>query len=297
MLDAQTMYDHVGRQFGWERAAPIIEFTPEQVKAGPAKLVKDAFARLIVRAPESRAALLRYPPPKVPINPLADDSEAYGLSAALNDAFLTDGLVRKHIGERPISFLDFGCGTGRVLSFLAQFNPQNRYSGCDVVQSGLDYIAANGIPGDFRQMQNLPPAPFESRSFDAILAWSIFTHYSQDYADAWMADLHRMLRPGAFLFLTYSTETTLATMRADKRPLSSEPDMIAKMETDFAASGFGFAPSYIDRMAITEADYQHFGMTIMSRDYIAQRWRDRFELIETTPAVVGWQDMAVLKAI
>jgi SAM-dependent methyltransferase len=48
----------------------------------------------------------------------------------------------------------------------------------------------------------VPPLSLESASFDLIWALSVFTHLT-DASLAWLAELHRLLKPGGLLIATY----------------------------------------------------------------------------------------------
>ncbi|MBL8548134.1 MAG: class I SAM-dependent methyltransferase [Hyphomonadaceae bacterium] len=296
MMTGSALYEHVEKHFGWARAAEFIDISPEGLRSAAGWQIRDAFGHLLLASEEARAALLKFPPPADPVNPLSDNDYSYRLVSALHDAFLTDDVVRRYIGEQPVSFLDFGCGSGRILSYLAQFNPPNTFAGCDVVPGGLDHIRAVGIQGDFRVISNTPPTSFETGSFDAILAWSIFSHYSQSYGDIWMSEFRRLLRPGGLVMMTFHPPSSIATLRQDTRPLAPPQETFDAIEADIAQTGFGYRPCY-ERFEDVGSDYANFGITAMTPEYVRSRWQEQFELREIVQnAVHGWQDMAVFTA-
>ena len=49
----------------------------------------------------------------------------------------------------------------------------------------------------------LPPLPYEACSFDLVFGISIFTHLSEHYQTAWIPELHRILKPGGLLLLSF----------------------------------------------------------------------------------------------
>jgi SAM-dependent methyltransferase len=91
--------------------------------------------------------------------------------------------------------LDFGCGCGRVARHLPGVN------GCDYNPRLVAWCAEN-LPGEFRVNELEPPAPYEAESFDLVYAISILTHLTEELSQAWVADWHRILRPGGRLLVT-----------------------------------------------------------------------------------------------
>lgn len=100
------------------------------------------------------------------------------------------------------SVLDFGCGCGRTLLWLAREYPEVRWAGADVDAESVAWCRAN-IPGEFVANDPLPPLKFADASFDAIYAVSVFTHLSAEYQRAWLAELARVLRPGGWLLVSF----------------------------------------------------------------------------------------------
>lgn len=88
-------------------------------------------------------------------------------------------------------FLDLGCGTGE---FAGEF-PPGRYVGIDPSTTYLRFAARNR-PGSY--LASLGEAlPFADGSFDAALVVGVLHHLPDGLARAAMAELARVLTPGA----------------------------------------------------------------------------------------------------
>jgi SAM-dependent methyltransferase len=92
-------------------------------------------------------------------------------------------------------FLDFGCGTGE---FAAEF-PAGRYVGIDLSRGYLRFAGRNR-PGSFAAAAG-EALPFADGSFDAALVLGVLHHLPDEVARAAMAELGRVLRPGATLLV------------------------------------------------------------------------------------------------
>lgn len=100
------------------------------------------------------------------------------------------------------SVLDFGCGCGRVMRHMAKISTHLSLHGCDIDGDAIAWASKNLPFATFRQNAPLPPLPYEDGQFDLVVNHSVFTHLPEDYQDAWLAELRRVVRPGGYLLLS-----------------------------------------------------------------------------------------------
>jgi len=130
------------------------------------------------------------------------NTDEYAKMFALEDRYwwfvarrrLALGLLGRKLGARPI-VLDLGCGTGVVLSELADWaNPV----GLDMSPLALAFCRKRGLTG--LAMGDGTAMPFEEGAFDAMIGLDVFEHIEDD-AKAF-AEAYRVLRPGGRLVLS-----------------------------------------------------------------------------------------------
>lgn len=105
--------------------------------------------------------------------------------------------LQKHF-KNTQNFLEIGCGTGFVLSGIAQAFPQMPLSGSEVSINGLAHAAQRIPQANFFQM-DARAIPFEAE-FDTIGAFDVIEHISED--EAVLAQIFRALKPGGGMLLT-----------------------------------------------------------------------------------------------
>lgn len=108
--------------------------------------------------------------------------------------------VLKKLLPAGITALDLGCGTGRHLKYMLE-------SGIGTV-TGLDYSmnalrVCSGLYPDSLLVQGDNAAlPFADRSIDCAVAWGSLHYCVKEEMHAIMKEIHRLLKPGGFLFGT-----------------------------------------------------------------------------------------------
>jgi SAM-dependent methyltransferase len=99
--------------------------------------------------------------------------------------------------------LDFGCGAGRTLRHFLEEAKVGEIWGTDIDADSIAWLDEHLCPPlHVRRNDADPPLPFDDESFDLIWALSVFTHLT-DNSLPWLAELHRVLRPGGLLIASY----------------------------------------------------------------------------------------------
>lgn len=94
----------------------------------------------------------------------------------------------------PAKFLDVGCGTGNVSSFLAHKGYD--VTGCEYFEEALDL----GWPG-FRKVQaDALNLPFENWNFDAVGLFDVIEHIEDDTGP--LKEAFRVMKPGGIAVVT-----------------------------------------------------------------------------------------------
>ena len=115
------------------------------------------------------------------------------------------------------SILDFGCGCGRTVRWLAPQSPDAKFHGTDVDTEAIDWCRAHLPLADWQVNAALPPLAYRQNSFDLVYAISVFTHLAADHQKRWLAELARILCPGGILLLSLHGEGARRHLDADRQ--------------------------------------------------------------------------------
>jgi ubiquinone/menaquinone biosynthesis C-methylase UbiE len=106
---------------------------------------------------------------------------------------LAAGLV-----HQPVSVLDVGCGTGKLLRLAATYWPEAQLIGVDPANSMIE-MAKRLTPNATFSTSMAEALPLQDASVDLALSTSSFHHW-QDQA-AGIREIARVLRPGGYFLL------------------------------------------------------------------------------------------------
>lgn len=140
---------------------------------------------------------------------------------------IVDALARAGMElEDGMRCLDFGCSSGRVVRGLASAYPGCEWHGCDPIESAVTWARDHILQADFVHSPEQPPLPYDDGKLDLAFAISIWSHFAERDAIAWLAEMRRIVRPGGMLLLTTHGHQTLAHDEARQLRLSTQLEEI-----------------------------------------------------------------------
>jgi SAM-dependent methyltransferase len=126
------------------------------------------------------------------------------------------GLIDKGIVGLDSRIVDVGCGCGRFAHALRRYGYAGEYAGIDVDAEAIEWCR-RAYPGDrFRfhhadvyssiynpggRPNGAYRLPVEDGSQDFVLGQSVLTHLLEDDVANYLAEAHRVLRPGGYVWM------------------------------------------------------------------------------------------------
>jgi hypothetical protein len=125
--------------------------------------------------------------------------------------------------------LDFGSGWGRISRMLLRRVRADQLWSSDV-DSEMTVLLHSTLPG-VNAVTNTPwpPTVFRPETFDAITAFSVFSHLSEDAHRQWATEFARVTHPGSRVYITVLEDEFLAVVAGAQAAVAAgEADLFAQ---------------------------------------------------------------------
>lgn len=195
------------------------------------------------------------------------------------DALVTfRDLINRHGGDfqNAARVLDFGCGCGRLTRHAHHFTNADIH-GTDYNGKLIEWCSTH-LRGTYSKNQLMPPLSYPADYFDVAYLYSVFTHLRVPTQKSWLAELHRVLRPGGFCVISFHDE--------DHMNLAE-----ASLASDFEANGFGYFNNKAEGSNLLSTFQTTAQFTAMASVYF-----DVCEILPSNPSSTVSQAVALLRA-
>ena len=177
--------------------------------------------------------------------------------------------------------LDFGCGCGRVISWFQDLHSDSKFYGTDIDSEAITWCQEHlSDRGNFQVNEAMPPLPYSDEFFDLVYSISIFTHLPEDMQFAWLKELQRVCKRGAYLLLTVHGANLF-------------PATIESVKSEFEQKGFYY---FIENQTVGLPEF--YQTSFHTESYIRDRWSSFFEIKKIIPkGIANHQDLVICKNV
>jgi SAM-dependent methyltransferase len=150
-------------------------------------------------------------------------------SGRLQAALIAETLERHGapLAERT-RLLDFGCGCGRILRHWYRLRRRPEIFGSDYNKRLIRWCVGNLPYARFSVNTLRPPLDYPSEFFDAVYAFSVFTHLPADLQRPWAQELSRILKPTGLLLLTVHGDSYRSRLSSEERSRYSAGELVVR---------------------------------------------------------------------
>jgi SAM-dependent methyltransferase len=185
------------------------------------------------------------------------------------------------------TFLDWGCGCGRVTLMFKKLTPIPEIHGCDIDPKTIEWCKKNLQHIQFNVIPAFPPTMYPDNYFDLVIGNSVFTHLTKEMQIAWLKEMRRIIKKDG-LFLA-SVHGEFATYMLNAKQFSSYNSV-----KDFLKSGFNDHIRDGNLNDIAPQDY--YRATFQSRNYTIKVFGKYFEILDYIErGSFHFQDIVVMK--
>ena len=133
------------------------------------------------------------------------DNPRRSLIWSIEQQLLTQ-ICDRHLSGREIEYLDFACGTGRILGFLE--SRMKTATGVDVSDSMLELASENAQQAELVRADITQENVLTGRKFDLITAFRFFPNAEAELRNSVMSELVRMVKDNGFIVFNNHRSTS-----------------------------------------------------------------------------------------
>lgn len=201
------------------------------------------------------------------------NSEAWGRPEPNSDEQLRADSITRLIeefvlpmGGGNLRILDLGCGRGWLTSLLSRYGP---VLGIDPVPAAIERakLLFPNLNVRLAQTEDLIDEGFTGR-FDLIVSSEVIEHVPNRQKKSFVANIHRLLKPGGFATLTTPRGEMLKIWREKFTPGQPIEEWISEKDLDQLCESSGFSIVTRDRLFLSESPYDWLSRIAAGYDWL-----------------------------
>jgi 2-polyprenyl-3-methyl-5-hydroxy-6-metoxy-1,4-benzoquinol methylase len=143
-------------------------------------------------------------------------------------------LLSKHLdlSVPGVRILDWGCGPGRIARHFPKLLPNAEIYGTDYNEKYIEWCIEHLKEINFSVNKIDPPINYNDNYFDVVIGLSIFTHLSEKGHIDWINELHRIVKPEGFIFISTHGKAYYSKLTNAEKKLFDSNDLVIREYSD-----------------------------------------------------------------
>ncbi len=215
---------------------------------------------------------------------LGSKDAATGVCEAYNLYKLCKPFLAELLRQRECSYLDFGCGAGRIFRMFVRNFDQAQAIGVDCVPDLVEICRRDFKDYHFEVIPDRPPISLPTGSLDVITAYSVFSHFSAIQNTRWIDEFARLMRPGGLAFLTTYSRGHLKYLETSHELPKNH---VTQKERIIDVGGFREVERILDLGEMmyyigVAGNYRvyDYGWAYLGREFVERAWGRDFEVVD-----------------
>lgn len=225
--------------------------------------------------------------PRFPEEGLQRRTVGNSYEQAIREAFqfytVVRGIVlRNRLSMDQMHMVDFGACWGRISRFFLRDVPAENIIGLESWDEFVEVAQTLSLPFAIRKVDQRGPSGLAPNSCELVVAFSVWSHLTEEFANLWMDEFSKVVRPGGLIIATTWGEGMFDMCERIEETPSPRSAWHENLIRSFPQSRRqDLRRAYQQGEFIGTEPYRPgYGEALIPPGYMTSRWGDRFELIE-----------------
>ena len=145
--------------------------------------------------------------------------------------------------DKPARILEFGCGIGRNLPFIAKYFSGSRIYACDNSSLSLKIAASEFPQGNYFLSESTDMFIADAPEYDVCLLAGVMHHIPPPERQSWLQAIYQKMSGGGRIFIfEHNPYNPLVRRLVSTCPFDKEASLLSKSQTASLLKTAGFAP-------------------------------------------------------
>lgn len=179
--------------------------------------------------------------------------------------------------------LDFGTGWGRILRFFMKDFLPDHLCGVDINKELLQICSSTFDWGKFISSEAFPPLDVQENSVDFLVAYSVFSHLSEDACSKWIEEFSRILKSNGMIAITTRGRWALDYYESLKDTEGAQAQVLSNLFEDFDKARAKYDRGEFLHQGASGGgplDGSFYGETFIPEKYVREHYSEHFELLD-----------------